>query len=57
MYAGSKKESMLPNCSEYEDCHTTADRNHSTEKKTWIKELEGMKTTLFNSLNLGTSKG
>lgn len=33
MHAGFKKESILPNYSEYEDCENTAVENHSVEKK------------------------
>lgn len=55
MHAGFKKESILPNYSEYEDCENTAVENHSVGKKK-IKELEGMKTTLLNFPSPSTIK-
>lgn len=54
MHVGSKKESILPNDLEYEDCKTTAVGNHSIEKNE-IKELERMKTSLLNSPIPGTT--
>lgn len=58
MHVGSKKESTLPNYLEYEDYQTTAGENQGTgeKKQNWIKELEGLKTTLLNSSRPGAIK-
>ena len=56
MHVGSKKESYLPNLLKYQNYQTTAGENQSIGGKSWIKDLEGLKTILHNSSRPGTIK-